>query len=249
MCFAFFYCDSLKRVFKNYSKDTTLNKLIETCLNNENDAEKLRIHLYNIYSIGDDPKQNPELDGKNGTKECLLLCAKLKIPAISVFPDFTTAFKDFVDQKGRTYSAQPPHPNKPCILVIHCFRSYWEPQMRIIHNGMTFKLLSIMIGSEYCGHQTAVSTCNGNLRYWAYVDSDARRGGVGAMFWKFERGTDKWWVSWKNVLPVTIFRKSSICDFSPFNKTACSVEKRKCSTEKYGTVNCDFVYIYDPNAK
>ena len=115
--------------------------------------------------------------------------------------------------------------------------------------------MSVMIGSEHCGHQISASTCNLHVGRWACADSDACKEGIGPMFWKLNKpgneGIDdyieRWWNVWGKMIPVTLFNSNSFCDFSPHNRSTCSLEnkmkKTVCTNFNAGVVNSDFIYL------
>jgi len=253
MCFAAFFTYDLKNIFIQNSKDNLLNKYIETCLYNSNDAEKLRRHLYYKYSLGDDPSQNPENDGQNGLSQLLILLAKLNIPFIClVAPNLSPIQFDVIDQKKKKIVLNN---STPLLLFVRCFRTRWKPELKIKFRGHVYQLVSVLIGSEQCGHQIAAATCNSRISRWALADSDACRAGIGPVFWKvkshknesYNQFVSRWWNAWSKMIPVTMFNSDSFCDFSPHNRSSCTLEakmkKTSCTDFNAGLVNCDFIYI------
>tara|TARA_B100000945_G_scaffold263261_1_gene222026 strand:+ start:1254 stop:2411 length:1158 start_codon:yes stop_codon:yes gene_type:complete len=259
MCFCCFFCTQMKNIIKYYSKDAKLNNLIETCLNNPKDAETLRHHLYYMYNLGDNPKQSPEKDGQNGFSEFIILCAKLNIPIVRLFaPNLSEFNQDIPDKKNNMLRIQKPSNNKPSLLVVRCFRTKWKAKPIIIHKGRKYKLVSVLIGSEHCGHQIGASTCDLNIGKWACADADAQKEGIGPIYWKVKYGKyeqnsefiDKWWDIFGKIIPVTLFNSGSFCDFSPHNRSTCALNATmnkntlQCNTFNAGVVNSDFVYIH-----
>lgn len=259
LCFACFFCRQMRDIFKTYSHDSIMNRLIDSCLYHPKDAEALRHHLFHQYAIGDDPSQNPEEDGQNGLSEFIVLCAKLKIPIVRLFaPNLSELTEDVMDKKGRTFKVTVPTFGEPSFLFVRCFRTRWRPKLRIFHGGMKFKLASVMIGSEHCGHQIGASTCDMHVCRWACADSDACREGIGPIFWKVKRHEyesvdeyiERWWDIWGKMIPVTLFNSDSFCDFSPHNRSTCTLEHKmknsKCTNFNAGVVNSDFIYVCEP---
>lgn len=260
MCFAMFFCKEMRDVVKYYSKDSKLNQLIDVCLQRQAMGEELRQYLYFNYAIGDNPKQNPELDGQNGLTEFVVLCAKLGIPIVRLFaPNLSNFDQDATDKKRKSFKVTTPDHNTkgPSLLCVRCFRTKWRPRLRMKHNGITYKLMSVMIGSEHCGHQIGASTCDGKICRWAVADSDACREGIGPIIWKCKRRqkehiqefVQRWWELWGKMIPVTLFNSNSFCDFSPLNRSTCTLEnkakgnKPNCNDANAGVVNSDFIYI------
>jgi hypothetical protein len=257
MCFCCFFCKQMRRIIQHYSDDDKLVHLVEHCLTSTNKAEELRHHLFYTYHIGDNPKQPPEKDGQNGFSEFIILCGKLGIPLTRLFaPNLAELQNTVTDKKGRKIAIQTPMLGKPSLLVVRCFRTRWKPKFKIVHNGMTYKLVSVLIGSEQCGHQIGASTCDLHISRWACADSDAQREGISPIFWKVKRHQDedvqtyldRWWYTWGKMIPVTLFNSGSFCDFSPHNRSSCTLtskmdDNQKCNTFNAGVVNSDFVYI------
>lgn len=258
MCFAGFFNKQMREFIKYYSKDKILNNLIDICLDDPNAAEKLRQHLYYSYRIGDDPKQKPEDDGQNGMNEFLTLLAQLKIPFTRLFaPNLSEISGEVTDKDNNKFEVLTPTESQPSMLIVRCFRTRWRPEMTLKRNGIRYKLASVMIGSEYCGHQIGASTCDLRVCRWACADSDACREGIGPTFWKIKRDPNKesipqfkerWWHTWGKVFPVVLFNSESMCDFSPHNRSSCTLEsktkKTSCTNHNAGVVNSDFIYIH-----
>lgn len=258
MCFCCFFCKQMRDLIKTYSKDLRLNMLIDRCLYEPKMAEELRHHLYYKYHLGDDPKQDPEKDGQNGFSEFIILCAYLGIPIVRLFaPNLSEYTEDITDKSGNKLRVKrPQHEGETALLVVRCFRTHWRPKLRIVHNGLRYKLVSVLIGSEHCGHQIGASTCDMRVCRWACADADACREGIGPVFWKVKRNENeyvktfvqRWWDAWGKMIPVTLFNSESFCDFSPHNRSTCSLESamkknKTCTTYNAGVVNSDFVYL------
>lgn len=256
MCFAAFFCDSLRDIFTPHSSDVTLTHLIKTCLVDVKAAEALRSHLYDYYALGDDPKQDPEKDGQNGTSQLLILVSKLKIPCECLMSPNLSPFTHVQkDQAGIDCPLIPLDNASEGILIVRCFRTKYKPPLFIEYKNKTFKLASIMIGSEQCQHQIAVATCNLKAGRLVISDSDAIRLGQGPMYFKIPRlrGEDsvqygnKWWRIMDSIIPVTLMNSDSYCEFSIHNHATCKLNQKmngdRCDTENAGLVNCDFIYV------
>tara|TARA_B100001741_G_scaffold55021_2_gene42769 strand:- start:870 stop:2042 length:1173 start_codon:yes stop_codon:yes gene_type:complete len=258
MCFCCFFCRQMRQLIRYYCKDKHLINLIEDCLSSPEKAEELRHLLFYKYALGDDPKQSPEKDGQNGFTEFITLCGKLNIPLVRYFaPNLSEFENDVTDKEGNKIRILKPQQNQPSLLVVRCFRTRWKPKLRIVHNNIKYKLASVLIGSEHCGHQIGASTCDLHISRWACADSDAQREGISPVFWKVKRYKDekiqdyiqRWWYSWGKMIPVTLFNSGSFCDFSPHNRSSCNLEKNmnkieECQLFNAGVVNSDFVYIH-----
>ena len=58
------------------------------------------------------------------------------------------------------------------------------------------------------------------------------------------------WKVWENIIPVTRFMTSNMCDLSPHNRTqGCILNSSVCDSSLPGVVNTDFIYVYDPHHK
>lgn len=254
MCFAAFYCKHLRNIFISHSTDEKLNALMHTCLTNKINAEVLRCHLYDKYKVGDDPKQSPDKDGQNGLSQLLILVAQLQIPFVCLIAPNLSDFKIDIIGQDRV---KIPLNNKdvPEILCVRCYRTKWKPQMIIKYGGHKYKLTSILIGSEECGHQIGVSSCDAYLSRWAVCDSDACKKGIGPMYWKIKTiegesisgFTTRWWTAFSTMIPVTMYNFGSFCNFSIHNPASCSLDAKmngkQCDNHNAGVVNCDFIYI------
>lgn len=91
----------------------------------------------------------------------------------------------------------------------------------------------------------------------ACADADACREGIGPVYWMLKRRPneaiteflDRWWAAWGNMIPVVLFNSDSMCDFSPKNRSSCTLESRSgsaktCTDFNAGVVNSDFVYLH-----
>jgi len=145
----------------------------------------------------------------------------------------------------------------PSLLIVRCFRTRWQPKLRITYKGIRYRLASVLIGSEYCGHQIAASTCDLRVCRWVCADADACREGIGPVFWNIKRQKNesltsfiaRWWSAWGKMIPVTLFNSESFCDFSPHNRSSCTLQSRMkesttCTNFNAGVVNSDFIYVH-----
>ena len=72
-----------------------------------------------------------------------------------------------------------PRKGETSLLVVRCFRRHWIPQARIMYKSnpeeppLRYKLVGLLIGSEYCSHQIAVSAVDDASTTWALSDADA----------------------------------------------------------------------------
>lgn len=260
-CFCVFFCRQMKEFVLSYMP-RELRLLTDGVLEDLNKAEQLRKHLYNKYAFGDRPGQDPELDGQNGVSQFCVLAARLGIPVIRLMAPSLQEITDpsVYDQKGeRRILRSLPKEGEGSLLIVRCFRTRWTPRRRLVREGRRYKLCAIMIGSEYCGHQIGVSTCDMHVCRWALADSDASREGIGPMFWCIERRRgesptqfrERWRAMWDIILPATNFGRSKVCDFNPTNRPTHDLEthnaaRRRPTNSRPGLVNPDYIYLHIP---
>lgn len=254
-CFASFFCTEFREVLLS-KFDACLRPLCEQSLLNPDAAEALRQKLYYEYHFGDDPRQAPELDGQNGFAQLCILLQRFDIPTLRVFaPDMVRLTDPIVDQRKESHQLrEEPVEGENHLICIRCFRTKYTPRRRLRYGGRTYRLVSVLIGSEHCGHQIAVSTRNMRVCRWAVADSDASRHGIGPMFFQFRREpgecmadfSRRWWDSITNSIPVTVFERSTLCDLSPENRKTGYLQKKVKEDDRAGVVNSDFIYLHIP---
>ena len=165
-----------------------VDRNMDGILMRQDTSEAIRKYMYDKLAIGDDPEQAPELDGQNGASMATLLCKAIEMPMITALVH-ENALKatDFPIENAKGFRVDPPpkpHSTERCILLVRTHRSRWRAPERLKFAGRSFTLQSCLIGSEHCGHQTAVarSTCDhtndDQNNVWAYSDSDAIRLGI-----------------------------------------------------------------------
>ena len=93
-------------------------------------------------------------------------------------------------------------------------RDAWKPPLRMRHGGRIWHLQGAFLGSELCGHQTALSRgCSG----WSHYDSDLARLGVGP--YSFQLTGADWW---EHLADAFVFSNATdqtkFCYFAPNNK-------------------------------
>ena len=256
MCFVMLFCRQMRALL--FAKDSKLASISEGALNSKEKAEQLRHYLYHKYALGDRPGQRPEDDGQNGCSQFCILLANLDIPVVRFFAEnMHELTDDVIDQSKRHLRMRSiPSPGEAGLLIVRCFRTRWTPRRRIVFKNRRYKLIGMFIGSEHCGHQIGVSTCDMRVCRWAMSDSDAAQHGIGPMFWSIQQRAGetrsafrlRWRKMWDDVIPVTLFGNKQVCDFNPINRPTHELERfsRSLSTKgRPGVVNTDFVYISD----
>lgn len=255
VCFVVFFCPQVRSFFL----DKFPAELAEMCkgvLNDGARAERLRRHLYHAYAFGDRPGQDPALDGQNGFSQLSILVARFDIPMVRLLaPSMFEITDDVVDQAGVSWSIRRTFKaGEPALLVIRAFRTKYTPPRRVVWKGRRFRLASLLIGSEWCTHQIAASSCGLRVRRWAVADSDAAQHGIGPVFWSLrkkkdetpEQLRDRWREMWHNLVPVTLFGNRQVCDMNPVNRCPHELVKYagcKGVGAKPGVVNTDYIYI------
>lgn len=181
-------------------------------------SEAVRRYLYEKLCIGDCPDQAPELDGQNGASMAMLLCGALKLPITTVLAPWMKDAGDVTlkDAQGRD-AAMPPKPgpgDKRAILLVRTYRSRWAAPEHLEYQGRKYRLVSALVGSEYCGHQVAISrSCEPDT--WSVSDSDGIRLGVLPLCFRRPRDVP-WHRLMKQMIPVSnSTANSNFCDMAP----------------------------------
>lgn len=258
LCFIMLFCKQMRDVLYMYFPPE-LRELSKAVLHDRNAAESFRHYLYKHYALGDKPGQRPELDGQNGCSQFFILLARLGVPTIRLLaPSMYEMTDPVLDQeKNELFLQRRARPDEPCILVVRCFRTAWQPKRRFVHEGKRYKLMGLFIGSEHCGHQIGVSTCDMRVCRYAMTDSDAAQHDIGPMFWMicqrpgesrvaFKR---RWRQMWVDMLPGILFSSNGVCDMNPVNRPTHELEQhggRRTSKGPVGVVNTDYVYLHIP---
>ena len=232
LCFCLCCTEQMRSVFAS-RLPPHVSPLVSSCLDKDESARKLRRFLFSTYAIGDDPDQDPSLDGKNAGWELCVLAAQLGLPLIRFEAPSMTQLEDEVeDQRGKSHSLRRPFWTESSLLVVQCLRSAWEPKRRIKVGGRRYKLAAVLLGSETCGHQISMSTIDMDARRWAISDADARSRGIGPIHWEVRRGTmkDVWLKAMHDSVPLSV-GGAKTCSFSP------PLERKR------GGANADYVYL------
>lgn len=263
MVFVMLFSRPMRKLFLAKA-DPVLRKHFNGVLTNTSRAEKLRHHLYYAYRLGDRPGQPPHMDGQNGFSQLAILLARLDIPTIRLFAPTLSPIKNkVIDKDGNEYTLRVvPKKDETSLLVVRCLRTRWVPKARIkyqVHPDrppLVYRLIGLLIGSEYCEHQVAASATSTTSTHWALSDADATRLGIGPLFWTVRRRpgesrTDhmkRWRATWRQILPATRFGNKQVCDFNPFNRPSRALERpaQEKTSGEFGVVNTDCVYIHIP---
>jgi hypothetical protein len=289
MCWALFFNKYLRELFIE-KLPNDVGRLVETCLDDSEAAEKLRVYFSKEMNAGDEIGIPLEKEGRNGFTEATTIIAKLGIPLVRFMAPPTINFDrthraelkriedNIADRKQNIVKDTPVDDSKVSLMAVRCFRTNWRPKRRINYDGRRYYLASCMVGSEHCGHQIGLSTCDYDdkepvfagkerrkvprITRWSVSDSDSISEGVGPLYWKIKKEKNesrtefskRWWKSWGDVIPVTVFRnQTTLCDLSSHNRPTgelqCKLNKTKNSDLRPGVVNSDFIYISMPHHK
>lgn len=241
-----------------------LRPLAERCLTDAQAAEELRRALWKEYAFGDPIDQPPEQDGQNGMTQIFILASQLGVPIQRVLMASGQRSMELTDpvrdMRGHEYRLDAnAKPGDPHFLVLRFRRGNHstdvdhQPTPVLTRGGRKYKLISMLIGSEHCGHQIASASPGSSAQQWAMSDSDGRRLGMGPVHWSIDpaKGTSKeqalqeWWKAWRSMIPAINFA-GGVCDLSPHNRPFDELTKLnenvvhvRSTTEKT---------IYDPTA-
>jgi len=255
-CFAFFFCKQLRELITGKMKDQTLVSYCNECLKDHNISELLRKKLWYEYAFGDDVNQKPELDGQNGLTQFSILASKLDIPMKRFFVTDGAIVKlsePVKDQQGTLCPIRDnlKCKNEPHILVIRFYRgdhhTKYKPMRRFVHNGIKYKLASMLLGSMHCGHQIGASSFDLLWRRWAISDSDASMFGIGPVHFCAKNSKckqkEEWWSYWRHMIPLTVFgSQKQFCDLSPHNRPTGELQHKPSSSD-VGDLNLDLIYV------
>lgn len=262
--FALCYCPANKEMILKYVRTSQnprrreYEHLISQVLRSKAASEELRRLMYDDLGLGDDPRQDPRLDGQNGYYQFSIFCSAFGVPLTTVIYPLLgqTVTSPLVNSKNVTLPCPPEMGRFKGFLGIRTHRTRFVPRRYLKLKGKRWKLTAALIGSEYCHHQVALaSTCDLNST-WAMYDSDGVRLGVGPMSWSVPGSMtdDEWWEVIHNITPVINWGANSrFCDMNPhnrhpmemFNKTLAAEEKRhqlQTSDESQKLVNMDWIY-------
>lgn len=262
MCFVMFLSTQMTDLLVSKANDE-LRSHMQNVLTDRKKAEALRHHLYFQYALGDRPNQNPMYDGQNGFTQLCILLAKLDIPTVRLLaPELTAIVLPVQDQNKTPLTLRTmPSPQETALLVVRNFRSKWRPRAKITYSpsgrkedGRTYRLIGLMIGSEYCQHQIGASAVDLNMCCtWGLCDADASSRGIGPLFWttrrrKHESVKDymsRWQSTWEKMIPATLFGNNQVCDLNPSNRPPRALEQ-SLPDDRPGVVNTDFIYMSPP---
>ena len=122
--------------------------------------------------------------------------------------------------------------------------------------GGEYDLNAVMVGSEFCGHQTCIArSCEADT--WMFSDSDAIRQGISPICFRKPRGA-AWHALMRDVLPTSNASDTTQwCDMYPSGRHPLHVVKRGLEAEgvhaplrdvdtasrAHDLINCDYIYV------
>lgn len=236
----------LRRVFRFYTRvaDPVIAQLIDSILLSPSAAERVRRRLYQVYSIGDNPDQNPELDGQNGYKQLAFLFDALRIP-------YRTYLWDRSMVVVLLHDGVPPNGGRArpdtIIAGLRCPFNHRVPPFTFTEDGYTFELQSGLIGNQECGHQTALSRC-ADGSWWSAYDTDLVTLDVGPISFKVDDSDPmEMWATYERTTFVTKQTSSTkFCDMNAVNRTQDALVRLMDGTPPTKTlarVHVDWLYV------
>tara|TARA_B110000046_G_scaffold163957_1_gene179216 strand:+ start:1144 stop:2283 length:1140 start_codon:yes stop_codon:yes gene_type:complete len=264
VCFGLFYNEALRDIVIS-RLPTEIQEYAKQCLTSPEASEKLRESLWRLYAFGDNYDESirdPQTDGQNGMTQIIILLAQLGIPMKRFFVTNTGTVEltdSVLDMQKRPHkvNAFDAGVNEASIIIVrfrrgaHATNPKHRPARRIRYKGRTYFLISLLIGSEHCGHQIAGATPDFTRDNWSTACVDACRYGILPFHWSVKgvepahhyRGTvcakhAFWWSMWGVMVPVTFFSGGQ-CNLSPHNA-------RTSDDVTTGRTNVDFLYLSMP---
>lgn len=201
-----------------------LRSRLPKVLDDPKEATDLHNRLYELHKIGDKPGILETEEGQNGYTQMCMIAKVIDLPGITLQ---APGMEDISDRPLLSKFVQMGPLRRPTgretgFLGVRVGRSDWKPSLVLEHAGQEWELQGCFLGSEFCGHQTAIArSCPGS---WSHYDSDACRLGVGPYSWQMN---DKDW--WETLEHVMVFSNSTamtkFCDFAPSNRHVLTVTK------------------------
>lgn len=188
------------------------------------EARMLHDRLHALHNIGDKPGIPETEEGQNGyTQMCMIAKViglrgiTLEAPEMNDITDYPLVSK-FVDMGP----LERPDGSGAAFLGVRVGRAPWRPKLTLEHDGREWELQGCFLGSEFCGHQTAIArACPGT---WAHYDSDACRLGIGPYSW--QSSDQDWWTTLEHVMAYSNSTSmTKFCDFAPQNRHVFTVTR------------------------
>ena len=209
------------------ASDAYLHGLLGDVLRDPEQAERVRAYLYHAYAIGDDPAQDPRLDGQNGYLQLSRLLHALRVPYVTLLRAGAAGgeHRRIGGNVGREHAGG-------VVVGLRSANSRDAPPLTIDHDGYRLELVSGFIGNEDCGHQTAVARCGKADDWWSLYDPDVVRLKSGPICYRVPGGhtheTHARW--WDELQFMTVVSKpgatTKYCDMNPTNRSAREFHRR-----------------------
>lgn len=153
-------------------KDAHLWELVKDMITNPARSENARRHLFIVYAIGDDPDQDPLLDGQNGYTQCQRIFSVMGIPHITYL--LTNSGYQRLTPVSETQDGED---------VVICLRvpnNVVLPPIYMELGEYSCTLQSGLVGNPDCGHQSAFARSGREDRgWWSLYDMDVVTMNVG----------------------------------------------------------------------
>ena len=229
---------------------STIHDNCKRCLRSMEAAKAVREFLWYTYRIGDDVTQDPSLDGRNGFREFMTLCARIKVPIIlySMSGSHMSRMKPFTtDRRGHTLRFSHVDTTALHLLALRYTDEYTPSTIsrRLEVEGRRYRLVGMYMGSSACGHQIGACSMNGNWRQWAITDADLHKDGVGPIYVSFQgpQWVDGWKDAWKDLVHVTKYGHEKACSLSPRNVDNAKLKKFVSNTIPGKATAVDLLYV------
>jgi hypothetical protein len=203
----------------------TVYRLLRASLKSPRAAEELRRLLFHEFRIGDDISIPPHEEGQNGMTQFAMFCKVFNVPVQILYAHKGTLIPhngNLVSRYRQMPSPRPPRKGEPSLLFVRVVQSVWKPPDVLTYSKNMFKVQGAFIGSEFCGHQTALA--RGSMNYWHHYDSDSVRMGIGPCAWLSP--SMRFWQDLGAVFGYSNNTDDSkFCDFSPHQRNALDLVK------------------------
>lgn len=222
------------------------------CVHDRTAAEALRAELSKRWKVGDpveQPDWAPEMDGRNGFTEFLVLCANVGIPIVRYVEsngELVEAASTVANRDGQKLELKRPVQRTQQHFLVIRFQDgdhQKHPVMRRVEcNGCRYRLVGLYMGRRQCGHQIGMAFHSMHWRDMSFSDADLHKDGIGPIFIKFGGDPNMWWDSLKHVAHVT--------KFGAGNNTMCLINPHNPGDDEYqyqgvGSTSIDVLYLRD----
>lgn len=202
-----------------------LRRRLPRALDDPTQATALHNRLFELHGIGDKPGILESEEGQNGYTQMCMIARVLGLPGVTLQ---APELRDVTDVPlASKYVSMPPLDRirgaEPGFLGVRVGRAPWTPPLLLEHGGREWQLQGCFLGSEFCGHQTAIArACPGS---WSHYDSDACRLGIGPYSWQMS--DCGWWETLEHVMAYSnSTAMTKFCDFAPSNRHVLTVTRQ-----------------------